>query len=140
MRCIKIGAVVVAIVAAAVFLYDCFGIAWVGAFPLTVTLQPAGPGNIARDWAGAVYRREYAEEELRYVGRNSALKPVADFRQPFKVEVVCSGSTSGLGRERSYSYYHVLALRVEYADGHWESKVVDIPDGRTSREITVSIP
>jgi hypothetical protein len=137
-----LGAVVL-LAGAGVFLYDCIGIMWVGSFPLTVNLDLAEPNRVSRVWAAAAYRREWAEEVLYGFDPERPaypLREVADFRRPFIVDVVCTGSTSGLGRERSYEYYRALVLLIEYADGRRAPIVVDTPDGRPVREITLPIP
>jgi hypothetical protein len=128
----------------ALCLYDGFGIiVWDGYFPLTVSLVSAKPDRLSRVWAGSIFRRDDAIDILSHPQPerlDGVLREVANFRGPFVVDVACSGSTSGLGRERWYACHRALLLLIEYTDGRREVKVVDTPDGRPAREVTVPIP
>jgi hypothetical protein len=134
--------VAVALIGGAAVLYDCGdAIIWDGSFRLTVRLQPAEPGKVRRVWVGTSFNREWAEENLldpEWADRT--LSEVADFREPFVVDVTCSWSTSGFGRERWYAQYRVLVLRVEYADGRRLLMLEDIPDSRQTREVAIPLP
>lgn len=58
----------------------------------------------------------------------------------FIANVLWDRRTSGFGRERWYWQYSALVLKFEFADGHNLLKVVEIPDGRRKRQVTVAIP
>jgi hypothetical protein len=60
--------------------------------------------------------------------------------RPFTVWVPCGGLTPVFGSELSYSQFRLLVLRITYQDGTAEFVAVEIPDGRVSRRVSVSIP
>lgn len=127
--------------AAGLLLCDCGGIVWDGAYELTVTLEPAADTPVRKVWVASVSGEEDAEELIQTPKwADTCLTPVAFDGRPFVVQVYCGGHTSGLGREISYGQHRALLLRLEYADGHKQFKVVSVPDGRQSRCITVRIP
>lgn len=66
---------------------------------------------------------------------------VEDLTKPFTVPVPWSIRWSTLGWEYGYGQaYDVLLFRVEYSDGSHTYTVVDVPDLRSSRCVTVDLP
>ena len=59
--------------------------------------------------------------------------------QPFTVQVPCGCRTTSSGRELSYTQFRLLVLRIAYLDGAVEFIPVEIPDGRVSRQVSVSL-
>ena len=97
----KAAAVILVAAAVGVALYDyIFIMVWDGSFSLTVHLRPAEPDRVARVWAAATYRRDYADEVLSDQKFDHELTPINDWKKPFVVEVRCSGAESGLGRRK----------------------------------------
>jgi hypothetical protein len=134
--------VAVVLIGGSVLLYD-FGWAmiWDGDFPLTVTLQPAEPDRISRVWVAPVSHQVDADEILYdHDSPDRTLKEVANFREPFVVYVTCSWKSSGFARECWYAQYRVLVLCVEYADGRREFRIVGIPNGKQTQEVTIQLP
>jgi hypothetical protein len=136
---VKLVSFFVAIVAA-LFAYDLLGtVIWDGAFPLEIELANRGEQQIIRVSADVLMQREWAtivQTNPERIELN--LKPVSWAEEnPFTVRVPCSGTRSGLGRERSYMQFQLLVLRVEYADGTSEFATADIPDGRLQRKMFV---
>jgi hypothetical protein len=116
---------------------------WDGAYDLTVRVSStAGPLRSIRCEAFA--RREHAEELLE---RPAPLGPrtwsvVADpfTGAPLRVPVRISGHESPSGREVSRFQFRHLAVIGELADGRQVGRLVEIPDCRVSREVSVALP
>jgi hypothetical protein len=51
-----------------------------------------------------------------------------------------SEHVSGLGRTLSHTQLRILALKIEYADGQVEYRIVWMPDGREQRKIEIEVP
>jgi hypothetical protein len=127
---------------------------WVGGYDLTVHLDaPAGQPTVVI--CSPIHgRRDDAEESvtvLRMFPASTRLteirviegrKVVADpfVGGPLKVFVKTIGRQSALGRELSASQEGFLIVGAEWPDGRRVWKVVEIPDGRASREVRVSLP
>jgi hypothetical protein len=137
-------------IAVGALIYDYWTIAvWDGQFLLRVNLTPPNDRKIIKIFARPV--SEWVWSEVREAwAANPAIDPkrigleldrVAWIEgQPFTIPVHCSGRVSNLGRELSYSQGRHLALRVEFEDGGSENLMVDIPDSRFARSVTVSVP
>ena len=67
---------------------------------------------------------------------------VADpFRgEPLSVKIGISERVSGFGRTLSYSQHRFLVVLAEWPDGRRVCKVVEIPEVRVSKEVTVELP
>jgi hypothetical protein len=80
--------------------------------------------------------RKFAREDKR-----SGSRLVNPFDgQPVKVLVTEGKEVSPLGTmDRHWQFEHLVVV-AELPDGKWVSKLVDIPDGRKTREIAVSLP
>jgi hypothetical protein len=134
------GILIAAVVGVALYDYG-FTTVWDGVFSLTVDLRAAEPDRIGRVWAAAAYHREYAEEILDdSKSADERFTEIADWQKPFVVEVPCSWGESGFGREKWRGQYHALIIRIEYRDGRREHKIVDMPDYKQTRELTVEVP
>jgi hypothetical protein len=59
---------------------------------------------------------------------------------PLKVPVAVTGRDSPFGREVARYQDRFLVVGAEWPDGRRVWKVVEIPDGRVSREVCVSLP
>jgi hypothetical protein len=132
----------VALIVGGLAFYD-FGytIVWDGSYPLTVSLRPAEPDRIARVWAGATSRRDFAYELIDSpVWADNNLLVIPDWQKPFVVSVNCSGAESGFGRELWRAQYRALVLRIEYVDGRRVDQIVDVPDSKQIRDLTVQLP
>jgi hypothetical protein len=98
--------------------------------PLSVTCQPFG-------------RLEYAEYMLKHLSPETRLWSVsADpfVGEPLIVHVPVSGRDSMSGRQLSRSQFEYLVVVAVLPDGRRVGKLVDIPDGRVSREVSVTLP
>lgn len=60
--------------------------------------------------------------------------------EPLEVYVPVSGRASMSGRELSRTQHRYLAVAGQLDDGRWVAKVVDLPDCRESREVSVTLP
>jgi hypothetical protein len=60
--------------------------------------------------------------------------------QPLTVNVPVSGRESPWGRQLRRVQFQYLVVIGQWKDGRRMGKLVDIPDGRASREISVSLP
>lgn len=113
-----------------------------GHYDLEISLAPPKDREIVRVSAEVLSRVENVES-LRVHPEEFALfgKDVGWVEgQPFLVEVWCSRRSTGIGRELSYAQQSVLLLRVEFQRGAPEYIVVQIPDGRVKRTVSVSVP
>jgi hypothetical protein len=122
---------------------------WDGGYELTVHVDtPADPPTAVA--CSAFGRREDAEHlcELSREAPAAALfaeggrATLADpfHGQPLKVYIWVSGRESAFGREVSRSQQRFLVVGAEWPDGRRVCKVVEIPDGRVSREMRVTVP
>jgi len=116
---------------------------WDGSFDLTVRVSSAdGPLRSVRCESFA--RREHAEELLERPGPpgsrvwSVAAEPFAG--EPLSVPVRVSGRESPCGREVGRYQFRFLAVIGELADGRRVGKLVEIPDCRVSREVSVVVP
>lgn len=116
---------------------------WVGHYDLTVNVSTSAG---ALRWVDA---KAFPYEQ-------AALSELADCSQPggrwiptedlsfaggsLKVSVQTSGHDSPLGRELKRYQYRYLVVFGELADGRQVGKVVEIPDGRMARQISVTLP
>ncbi len=134
---------VVALAGLGVWAFDrILTVCWVGSFPLEVRLVPNASRQVVKVLADTYPWRQHAEEIRRDIRcADCILKPVDWFNDyGFTLEVVCSGHDSGLGFRRSYGQYQLLILQFEYADGTSRHEVVEIPDGRFRRSVSVNVP
>ncbi len=131
-------------VAAGIFtLVDCSCIAvWQGRFPLQVELLGTHNREIVEVAAEAIHAPPETVQLVKTapskLGLNLARMEWSD-GQPFTVSIPTSGHTSYFGRELAYGQYKLLVLRLSFADGSVEFIPVDIPDGRVSRHVAVTI-
>jgi hypothetical protein len=114
---------------------------WDGHFDLRVSLEGRLEG-IDEVAAATVASNKYAELLVVDPGTREIYPvPVPWINgEPFVVQVRCSGRTSGFGRETDYYQHQLLILRITYRDGAVKYIPAEIPDGRVTRRISVSIP
>lgn len=116
---------------------------WDGSFDLTVRVEcPEGrPRSVTCEAFG---RCEYADEAVAHLlpPESRMWSTVADpfDGQPIAVRVAVSGRESPFGRELRRSQFRFLAVIAVLPGGRQVGKVVDIPDGRVSREVSVALP
>jgi len=116
---------------------------WDGSFDLTVRVESsAGQPQVVS--CEAFGRREYAEEAVAHLlpPESRMWSTTADpfDGQPLIVRVAVSGRESPFGRELRRSQFRYLAVIAVLPDGRRVGKVVDIPDERVSREVSVALP
>lgn len=133
-----------------VMVYDFGAVArWDGQFPLWVKLTAPSDRKIVKVFARIVpvYVWPGVREALatdpginpRSLGLEDDAVSWVEGR-PFTISVWCSGRVSNLGRELSYSQERHLVIRVEFDDLERENFMVNVPDGRSVRSVSVSIP
>lgn len=116
---------------------------WDGAFDLTVNASStAGPLRSVR--CKACMRREEAEFTLEHPSNPESIGG-SILREPFdgnpiSVIVPLSGRSSPSGRELRRTQYQFLVVVGNLQDGRQIAKLVEIPDCRLSREVSVSLP
>jgi hypothetical protein len=116
---------------------------WDGRFDLTVRVSsdPGPPQSVACE---AFPSRQYAEYALEHLHppETQSWKVTADpfAGEPLVVSVPVSGRDSLLGWELSRFQFRHLVVVAVLPDGRRVGKLVDIPDGRVSREVSVSFP
>ncbi|MFI5460544.1 MAG: hypothetical protein ACHRXM_34450 [Isosphaerales bacterium] len=121
---------------------------WVGGYPLKVYLVPPDDRKIVKVSYALVRRKQDAEYLRNVWAEDPQIDPLRlDFAlksiswtegQPFAVYVNCHGATLRSGRELSYSQDRVLILRLQYEDHPGQYIAVDIPDGHSQRQVSVS--
>ena len=116
---------------------------WDGSFDLIVRVEcPEGrPRAVTCE---AFDRREFANEAVTHLlpSESRSWSAVADpfDGRPITVHVAVSGRESPFGRELRRSQFRYLAVIAVMPDGRRVGKVVDIPDGQVSREVSVALP
>jgi hypothetical protein len=126
---------------------------WVGGYDLTVHLDtPTDPPSVVI--CAATLRRDNAEDtvaNLRTLPPETRLTPALDIGgcatvadpfagEPLTVHIKTVGRSSAFDRDLSRTQYRFLVVGAEWPDGRRVWKVVEIPDGRVSREVRVSLP
>lgn len=131
-------------VGAAVWVYtSATYIIWDGGYDLTVrvTSNPGPPQSVSCQARG---RREDAEYVLEHLlpPETQLWSATADpfASKPLTVHVPVSGRVSRSGRQLSRTQFHWLVVIAVLPDGRRVGKLVEIPDGRVSREINVELP
>jgi hypothetical protein len=116
---------------------------WDGSFDLTVRVESAGdrPRSVTCEAFG---RREYAEaavaDGLPPESRKWSTSADPFDGQPLTVRVAVNGRESPFGRELRRSQFRYLAVVAVLPDGQRVGKLAEIPDGRVSREVSVTLP
>ncbi len=116
---------------------------WDSSFELSVAVLFSNdqPRSVSCE---AFPRYEQADEAIVHL-----LPPVSrmwsTIADPFEgrlipVQVAVSGRTSPFGRELRRSQHRYLAVIATMPDGRRLGKVVEIPDSRVTREVSVAIP
>lgn len=138
--------VVVAVLAVSVLAWEFIPIQvliWDGSFDLTVRVdsRTGQPRSVSCETFGS---RDYAEEALSNLEPpdRRAWSTIADpfDGEPLTVCVAVSGRESPFGRELRRSQFRYLVVVAVLPDWSRAGKLVDIPDGRVSREVSVSFP
>ena len=116
---------------------------WDGRFPLTVHLLSSS-GCVQSVVCEPALNLRYAEDCLEELSTPESRSPSATLTpydgKPLEVWVPVSGKTSWTGRELERTLFRYLAVIVVLKNGERLGKVVEIPDGRRSRQINVAIP
>jgi hypothetical protein len=118
-------------------------IIWDGGFDLTVRVS-SHPGPPRAVSCQAFALREQAEFVLEHLLPpetrlwSAVADPFAD--EPLSVYVRVSGWASMSGRELRRFQFRYLVVIAVLPDGRRVGKLVDIPDGRVCREVTVELP
>jgi hypothetical protein len=116
---------------------------WDGRFPMQVNLLGTKDRGIVEVACDTLDDQNYAGYVRTAPERLDLDMKVVDWieGEPFSVHVRTSGRTSGLfGRESSYFQHQLLVVGIMYKDGGVQFIPVEIPDGRVSRQVSVSIP
>lgn len=116
---------------------------WDGGFDLTVHVTSlAGPLRSVS--CQAFGRREQTEQVLQYLlppeTRLSSATADPFVGEPLTVFVRVSGRDSPSGRQLQRSQFSYLVVIGQWQDGRRVGKLVEIPDGRVSREVRVVLP
>lgn len=126
------------------FLVIEFGIGMIsdGAFPLTVDVVSVDPPNRLSAQVHAHHDDAVWASEQSHLYDDFRQVVTADpyNGQPFEVRVECSYHASPLGRQTDWTQANYLVVLAEWDDGRRVSKVVEIPDGRTTRTMSVELP
>jgi hypothetical protein len=115
---------------------------WVGSFPLEVRLLPRFDRQVVKVWAGTLPSLECAEQVQQDIRcAESSLRPSDDFDgSRFVINVHCSGRDSALGFQKHYFQCRLLVVKFEFADNETAHQVVEIPEGRGPRRVSVQVP
>ena len=144
MRRKVVAVTLVIVVSAVVWVYtSTTHIIWDGGYDLTVRVSgdPGPPRSVSCETFG--HRQDAEEAAARRMPPGSRMwSTVADpfDGQPITVKVAVSGRDSMSGRELRRSQFRYLVVVAVLPDGQRVSKLVDIPDGRVSREVSVTVP
>ena len=116
---------------------------WDGAYDLRVHVE-SETGAVQAVRCVAVPNRDAAEEVLQQPD-SVALDPSSVTADPFTghpimVAVHVSGRDTPSGRVINRGQYRYLAVIARMSDGRTISKAVEIPDGRTKRELRLALP
>jgi hypothetical protein len=117
---------------------------WDGGFDLAVNVSSTA-GTLAAVRCEACSRREEAEFALEHPLSPESHSWWSAVSDPFDgktimVRVPLSGKDSPCGRELSRFQFRYLAVMGQLQNGRHFGKLVEIPDSRVSREVSVSLP
>jgi hypothetical protein len=116
---------------------------WDGQFNLIVRVE-SPESRLQSVTCEAFGQREQADVAVAYLlpPESKSWSTVADpfDGQPITVRVAVSGRLSLIGREIRRMQFRYLAVIAVLPNGHRMGKVVDIPDGRVCREVSVTFP
>jgi hypothetical protein len=116
---------------------------WVGGYELSVRILCGAEcptavtceAHHARDVADYVCDNLIPPETLM---NGASARPFSG--EPLAVRIKTTGKDSMSGRPLSWFQQSFLVVIAEMPDGSLVGKVVDIPDGRVSKEVTVAFP
>ena len=116
-------------------------VAWIGDYPVQVRVERSSQRPVRQMSAATLFRLEWE----RAAGDASRIE--ADWQAvagaggvPFTVQVKHGGDNSGLGRQLNYAREGLLVLKVDYTDGGSELVVAELPDSRSSGDLSVKVP
>ena len=120
-----------------------FEMVWDGGFPLTVNVtSPSGrPNSVTCEAFGDRHLAEQilaVQQPPEIMMRATVADPFDG--QPLTVPVPSSGRRSLFGRELAPYQFQYLVVIAVMPDGRRVGALVDIPDGRVTRSITVTLP
>ena len=118
-------------------------IIWDGGFDLAVRVSchPGPPRSVSCE---ACARRQDAEQVLEHLqppeagSRSATANPFVG--EPLIIKVPVSGRDAMSGRQLSRFQFGWLVVIAVLPDGRRVGKLVEIPDGRVSREVSVIFP
>jgi hypothetical protein len=152
-RLIAVLLVLACVVLAVEFIPGTFARDWIGGYYLTVHLDtPTGPPSVVICSASGRWdRAEEVAANLRMLPPEIRLSESLDIDGPealadpfvggpLEVRIRASGRGSLFGREVSRYQDRFLVVGAEWPGGRRVWKVVEIPDGRVSQEVRVSLP
>jgi hypothetical protein len=111
-----------------------------GAIYPNVRLVSATPIRVAG--VEAIGRPDGLEYPIEFAGPNNLRYPVPDEGLRgvgFQTRVPTGSTINGFGCEYGYYQFRFLAVVADLADGRRVRKVVELPDVRTVREVTVAL-
>jgi hypothetical protein len=115
---------------------------WDDGYDLTINVSSKA-GLLHSVGCKACRQREEAdlilEDPLHAEAYASVIAEPFDGR-PLTLKLPLSGRTSPLGRELRLTRCQFLVVIGRLHDGRQLAKIIDIPDSRTSREVSVSLP
>ena len=114
---------------------------WDGGFDLNVHVESRRPQPQSVTCEAFSHREQAQVVAVRWLPLGSSTRSaIADpfVGQPLTVAVPVSGRRSPFGRELRWSQFQALLVIATYPDGLRVGQVVDIPDGRVNREVTVT--
>ena len=116
---------------------------WIGGFTLSVSITSAGNRPITKVTCSVFLNSEAARGASDQEGLPSYYPSDTTTADPIRggvlaVDVKSFGSDGLMAN--SYYQFRALLVTVEYKDGTQFTKVVDVPDGRYTTSISVSVP
>ncbi|MBS0263837.1 MAG: hypothetical protein JSS02_18005 [Planctomycetes bacterium] len=116
---------------------------WDGGFNLIVHVS-SDEGPLSAVSCEAESSRKYAELKFQHLlppergGWSATAKPFTG--KPVKIFIPVSGTESMSGRALTRTQFELLVVIGEFQDGRRVGKLVEIPDGRVSHELQISLP
>jgi hypothetical protein len=116
---------------------------WVGRIDLVVHID--APEGVLRAVSCQAYGSRSEVDAPIDLGFCPETSPWSASARPFQgkaltVPIPVSGTASPLGRELSWYQHRYLVVIGDRPDGSRRAKLVEIPDGRIAREVTVAFP
>lgn len=111
---------------------------WDGRFQLNVTIESVEPFHAAQyDY---FWKRDIAQIVLSGGEESDSWEFAQLSGSAFVLDLPCSGRINFYGHESSYSEPRYVVAKITLKNGEIVRKLIEVPQGRGARSVTISLP